>query len=68
MKNHWNATLRRRLLPDARVPGETTCLRNYMRTLDLGDAASRRGSGCGKPGQAGQSVMRSTLQHAPGAG
>jgi hypothetical protein len=59
VKNHWNATLRRRLLPDARVPGETTCLRNYMRTLDLGDAASRRGSSCGKPGQ---SAARRILQ------
>lgn len=62
VKNHWNATLRRRLLPDVRVPGETTCLRNYMRTLDLGDAASRRGSTCGRPGQ---SVACRTLQHAP---
>jgi len=48
VKNHWNATLRRRLLPDSRLPGDTTCLRNYMKTLDLDDpAASRRSAGGG---------------------
>lgn len=51
MKNHWNATLRRRLLPDARLPGETTCLRNYMRTLDLGDTVVRRSGAPGKSGR-----------------
>ena len=64
MKNHWNATLRRRLLPEARgAPGETTCLRNYMRTLDLGDAGSRRASSCGRPGRLSE-LARCMQQHA----
>lgn len=57
MKNHWNATLRRRLLLDAWLPGETTCLRNYMRTLDLGDTGCRRGSTYSKSGDNMEDAM-----------
>ena len=42
VKNHWNATLRKRLLPESRQLGDTTALRTYMRTLDIDDAALAR--------------------------
>ena len=39
VKNHWNATLRRRNLPESQMPGETAVLHAYMKTLDLDERA-----------------------------
>ena len=42
VKNHWNATLRKRLLPESKQLGDTTTLRKYMKTLDIDDSALAR--------------------------
>ncbi len=58
MKNHWNATLRKRLLPESKQLGDTTTLRNYMKTLDIDDAALARRAAARTAAATTRSVLR----------